>query len=184
MKDDRRQDRWVLAVDPATRGFGFAALEGPSKLVDWGICETKGDKQTKTLAKVRELVELYHPDVVVVEDPFHVKCRRRERAKTLIRAIIALASASGTQSSKVSVAMVQIVFGNPGTATKYEIATAIATRFPELARRLPPKRKPWQSEDIRISIFDATALALTYFSRGESLGPQEPTVIPAPSRHN
>jgi hypothetical protein len=33
-------------------------------------------------------------------------------------------------------------------------------RFPEeLGHRLPPKRKPWMSEDYRMGIFDAVALA-------------------------
>ena len=36
-------------------------------------------------------------------------------------------------------------------------------RFPELAPRLPRSRKPWMSEDYRMSIFDAVALALTFF---------------------
>ena len=27
----------VLAIDPSTRGFGFAVLEGLEKLVDWGV---------------------------------------------------------------------------------------------------------------------------------------------------
>jgi hypothetical protein len=30
--------------------------------------------------------------------------------------------------------------------TKYQIALAIVRRFPELAVRLPPIRKPWMSE--------------------------------------
>ena len=46
---------------------------------------------------------------------------------------------------------------------KQEIAIAIAERFPELAPRLPRSRKPWMSEDYRMSIFDAVALALTFF---------------------
>jgi len=34
-------------------------------------------------------------------------------------------------------------------------------RFPELAPRLPRFRKPWMSEDYRMSIFDAVAFGLT-----------------------
>lgn len=48
----------------------------------------------------------------------------------------------------------------PGTANKHDIAVAIADRFPELAPRLPRVRKPWMSEDYRMSIFDAVGLAL------------------------
>ncbi len=45
---------------------------------------------------------------------------------------------------------------------KYGIAVALSDRFPELADRVPAKRKPWQSEDYRMSIFDAMALGLAY----------------------
>jgi hypothetical protein len=48
-----------------------------------------------------------------------------------------------------------------GRGTKHALAEIIAKRFPEeLGSRLPPKRKPWMSEDSRMNIFDAVALAL------------------------
>ena len=46
---------------------------------------------------------------------------------------------------------------------KNEIARFIAARFPELARSLPPERKPWMSEDSRMAIFDAAAFAFASF---------------------
>ena len=46
--------------------------------------------------------------------------------------------------------------------TLAEIAVAIANRFPDLAPRLPRFRKPWMSEDYRMTIFDAVALAVTF----------------------
>jgi hypothetical protein len=58
---------------------------------------------------------------------------------------------------------VKQVFSESGASTKYEIAVAIAQRFPELAPRLPRFRKPWMSEDYRMSIFDAVALAIAFF---------------------
>ena len=35
-------------------------------------------------------------------------------------------------------------------------------QFPELEKRLPRVRKPWMSEDERMSIFDAVALAIAH----------------------
>lgn len=43
------KDIRVLAIDPSTRGFGFAVLEGPNRLIDWGVKETKVDKKRKIL---------------------------------------------------------------------------------------------------------------------------------------
>ena len=50
-----------------------------------------------------------------------------------------------------------------GAFTKYQIATTIAERLPELAPRLPPFRKPWLSEDYRMSIFDAVSFPVAFF---------------------
>jgi glucan phosphorylase len=47
---------------------------------------------------------------------------------------------------------------------KYTIASTLAQRFPELAAKLPPKRKIWLCEDYRMSIFDAAALGVAYFA--------------------
>jgi len=56
---------------------------------------------------------------------------------------------------------------------KYEIACAVAERLPELASKLPPKRKIWQSEDYRMSIFDATAVGVAYFTRRKPLAKRQ-----------
>jgi hypothetical protein len=67
---------------------------------------------------------------------------------------------------KVSVALfsrdqVMKTFIVDGQGTKHALAEIIAKRFPEeVGSRLPPKRKPWMSEDSRMNIFDAVALAL------------------------
>lgn len=48
-----------------------------------------------------------------------------------------------------------------GQGTNHELAVQLAARFPEeLGSRLPSKRRPWQSEDSRMSIFAAVALAV------------------------
>jgi len=55
-----------------------------------------------------------------------------------------------------------LLLGNP-KGTKQEMAELLAKKFPdELASRLPPKRKPWKSEDKRMDIFDAVALAVAF----------------------
>jgi hypothetical protein len=46
--------------------------------------------------------------------------------------------------------------------TKYQRAQAVIERFPVLTQKLPPKRKPWESEHYRMSMFTAAALAMTY----------------------
>src|SRR5437773_8813365 len=74
-----------------------------------------------------------------------------------------LTSQSKVRVKSVSRAELKQAFAESGAGTKYEIAMAIANRFPELAPRLPRFRKPWMSEDYRMSIFDAVGFGLACF---------------------
>jgi hypothetical protein len=62
------KDKRVLAIDPSTRGFGFAVLEGPNRLIDWGVKETRSNKNTKSLKLIAELIERYQLTAIIVED--------------------------------------------------------------------------------------------------------------------
>ena len=152
----------VLAIDPSTRGLGFAVMEGPDQLIDWGIKVVKGDKNGESLKRVIQLIERYHPDVIVVEDYQHKRSRRTPRVRHLLKAISVFASSKKVRVRKVSRSAIKKALSQGSARTKHHIACQIAYRFPELAPRLPRVRKPWMSEDLRMSIFDSVALALTY----------------------
>lgn len=70
----------------------------------------------------------------------------------------------------------QVFFADGGEGTKHALAEKMAKRFPEeLGFRLPPKRRAWESEDSRMDIFDAVALALAWRYRNRkptNLGPK------------
>ena len=157
------KDIRVLAVDPSTRGFGFAVLEGPERLVDWGVKETKVDKNKRTLKLVEDLIDRYKPTVIVVEDYEGKGSRRCRRIQGLINDISKLAAKRNIKVRSFSRVKVKQAFSESGASNKYEIAVTIANRFPELAPRLPRFRKPWMSEDYRMSIFDAVAFGIAFF---------------------
>ena len=159
----------VLAVDPSTRGFGFAILEGPDRSIDWGVKETKVNKKRRSLRFIAELIHRYQPSVLVVEDYTGKGSRRCRRVRELIEDISKLAVQQKIKVRNFSRLKVKQAFSESGTSNKYEIAIAIAKRFPELAPRLPRFRKPWMSEDYRMSIFDAVALAITFFEKRRTL---------------
>ena len=165
MKQHSVHNQRVLAIDPTSKGFGFAVLEG-SALVDYGIREAKGDKNSASLKKIADLLELYQPQIIVLENPTAKGSRRCLRVQELIGEIKVLASAKKVKTCSISRLQVKKVFALLGASTKYQIAVEIAKRFPELELRLPRIRKPWMSEDERMSIFDAAALALTSSNSG------------------
>jgi Holliday junction resolvasome RuvABC endonuclease subunit len=157
-----RRDIRVLAIDPSTRGFGFAVLEGPNQLIDWGVKETKTDKSRRTLKSIAELIGQYEPGVIVLEDYAGKGSRRCRRAARLIDEIAKLGMRRKVKVIRLSRGDVKQAFASSGAKTKYEIAIAISKRFPELAPRLPRFRKPWMSEDYRMNIFDAVGLGLAF----------------------
>jgi hypothetical protein len=157
----------VCAIYPSTKGFGYAVFEGPSTLVDWGVKAVRGrPKNLSSLRKIRELLGFYCPDVLVLENYQGRGSRRAKRIQTLINLIAAHAAGKGITTASFSRANVRSSFS---LTTKRDIAEAIGREFPELKPRLPPVRKIWMSEDVRMSIFDAMALAMTFFeSKGRT----------------
>jgi len=163
MSGSRIEEKRVLAIDPTTKGFGFAVMEGPERLIDWGVKGVKGSKNAKSLELISDLIDQYQPDVVVVEDYSGRGSRRCKRIQELITRVIKLGSEKKVRIRDFSPVSVRKAFSESDSFTKHQIATAIAQRLPELAPRLPPFRKCWMSEDYRMSIFDAVSFALTFF---------------------
>ena len=151
----------ILGLAPSTRGFGFALIEGLDTLVDWGVKSILGDKNNGSIAKIRELIAHYAPDVIILEDASIKPFRRSPRIRALAKRIVALAENRGVTVLLFSREQIRQVFFADGQGTKHALAEILASKFPEeLGRRLPPKRRPWMSEDYRMDIFDAVALAL------------------------
>src|SRR5215472_16589974 len=92
----------VLAIDPSTRGFGFAVLEGPERLIDWGVKETKTDKKKRSLKLIAELMKRYQPKVFVLEDFEEKGSRRCRRVGELINDISKVALERGIRVKSIS----------------------------------------------------------------------------------
>ncbi|HTV29046.1 MAG TPA: hypothetical protein VMF32_14770 [Xanthobacteraceae bacterium] len=83
--------------------------------------------------------------------------------QTAIDAIGTLAEGKGIQTYTVSRTEIQRAFTHLGSPTRYTIAGSIAKQIPTFAPLMPPARKIWNGEDRRRGLFDAAALALTFF---------------------
>jgi hypothetical protein len=153
----------IIAIDPITKGFGYAVFEQPFHLVSWGVARVAGEKQTGAIAQFEKLLADFRPDGVVLEDAAAPGSRRRHRVQRLIDALLSHARERNLAVHSIPRSAIIDRFSSAEKrATKYSIAKQLAIHFPELADKLPPPRKPWQSEDQRMSIFDALALAVTY----------------------
>ena len=154
----------VLSFIPSARGLGYAIFEGPASPVDWGVSRIALAKRREVLDRVEVLVSWYRPDVLVVENFDGDRSVRRRLARNLSRDIESIGNAREIRVSSYSREMIRQCFSQLFQATtKAEIAEAIAKELPDLAHRRPPKRQLWSSQDARMSVFDAAALAVTHF---------------------
>jgi len=153
----------ILAVALSARGFGFVVMEGQKTIIECGGRVADGDKNAQSLAKLEKLLDFYRPGVLVLQDVEAKGSRRAPRIKTLNRQIKGVAEKHKIEVKLISGKQLRSsLLGNP-KGTKHEMAEMLAMQFPdELASRLPPKRKLWQSEDSRMDMFDAVGLAVVF----------------------
>jgi len=181
MSDSKNQKR-VLALDVRPRSFGYALFEGPERLLDWGARSFRKGVNAVRIPlgeKIEALVDECDPTVVVAKE---AQMRKKINSGKRRRMLGVIAGKAANRGIPVRVlGRTAVRNASNGLQTKHQVASALAERFAELAPILPPKRKPWQSEDYRTSIFDAAALGAAYFARcakqasRAAPGPSEPS---------
>lgn len=154
--------RRILAIEVRGRAFGFAFVDGPEALLDCGVKAFRGGVNAVRVppgAKIANLLGEYVPEVILI------RVAKRAEGKPVAREVSKAITRYGSAEVRpTTLETVRRFFAPAGRArNKHERAVIVAQQFPEIAWRLPPKRKPWQREDQREVLFDAVALALTYF---------------------
>jgi len=148
----------IIAVDVHAQVVGFAVLEGRAELLDWGVRSFRGGVNTVKISfnqKFRNVVTEFQPQAVVLN--WRPSPKSNRKAKTIMR----LAKMYRIRVHVMSARHLQKAF--LGCSNAHEIATQIAARFPELASRLPHKRKTWETRHYRMNIFDAVSFGVAYF---------------------
>ena len=130
-------------------------------LVNWGVKTIEGDKNGGAIKKVEEMIVHYNPQVMVLEDTATKGSRRSLRIQRLTKRLVALAERCNVKVMLFSQKEIRRASLGDVPGTKHALAEIIAERYPEeLGFLLPPKRRDWMSQDSRMDIFDAVALAL------------------------
>jgi hypothetical protein len=150
----------ILALDLHPGRFGYVVLEDSTELVDWGVRRNyRGTKPWRTALiqkKFSSLLNQWEPTLVLLNEVPRFSPQIR-RIVTLIR--------KEARYRKLPVRVVdkqgvKSAFGLGQQITKHETACLMAEQIPDLHWELPPKRKIWESEHYRMSIFTAAALAM------------------------
>lgn len=157
----------IFAVVPSPSGFGIAVVEGVNSLVDWDVKRVRKNLNHGCMERVGKAVEFFEPHVLVMEDG----ARRSPRVRRLMRRITMFAKKRSIRVVVLSREQVRRTFFLEGFGNKDAVAALLAKRYPEeLGPRLPPKRRAWMSEDHRMAMFSAVALALAFRFNRKSLG--------------
>jgi hypothetical protein len=152
---DRRS---IVAVDPNSRGLAFVFFED-GQLLDWGTRRRDGDE----LALLDEILGRSKADVLVLENAEAPRSERRPRTKRLLSEMRRHAARKDLSVVAVSRYLVRKEWAERGMTRKHEVATEIASMFPELEPLVPRQRKVYRSEAVRGDIFDAASLVLSEF---------------------
>ena len=154
----------VLAVTVDKFGIGYAVFADPDTPVDWGTKTPRLHRHTTAQRSVETLISFYEPDIVVLRDTPPTKGRKR--AAKLNEAIASLASLNAIKVVQYDWTEVQDTFDILGGVRKsYAIAKKIAEWRPELKARQPRYRRPWEVKAFAMGMFEAFALAITYYHK-------------------
>lgn len=161
MKQEKYQA--VLGVHPTARGMGWVIAASPLTLIDWGIIRASGDKNATCLRRISELIETFSPAVIVIRHASGSSRKRVKRVQRLVTAVVQLARTRNIEIKLFAEKQVRTHFERFGAKTREDIAQFLASNIDALSSRIPPKRKPWMSEDARMGLFDAAALVVAFF---------------------
>jgi hypothetical protein len=140
----------VLSVAVASGRAGYVFLDG-TQMLDWGITVKATTTATELVAFAQDLINTLRPDVVVTERCGD-NCRKGAATKRLITSVAELASHNY---------VLDVAVARPRTfASKYEEASHLASKHPEVLGYLPKKkRRIFDFEPRNMIIFEALALA-------------------------
>jgi len=151
----------VVALTPTSRGLGYVVLDTPGTPLDWGVKCPYISKRRSYTAALKALVAMYKPDMIVLPD---VSCSpSRKKAVSLLEQLAEQANKESVPVVRYTTHDVKNVFSQFGSTTKFGVARTISHWLPDFHPHPPRYRHPWMSEQPSMAIFDALALALTYY---------------------
>ena len=169
----KSRDPRILAIDLRTMQFGYAVFEGPKQLLDWGRCTYLGGDAGPEVAAKRfaELLWLFHPAAVVIQKERRTGVRNDSEMASILSAIRRKADDRSVPMCFVTPEQIKAAFRMFRARTKDEITQVLASVFPELFWKIPPKRRTWKREHPRMMVFDAIAAGFTHWQRNGSRTP-------------
>jgi len=162
-KSVKRGEKTILALYPNPQGFGYALMENAITVKDCQVVTIRPISNTTLLKRIKEYLEFFKPNLVVLEDYRGKQSRKSKRVQKLIDQISKEAKFKGIDVVRYSRAQIRFTFKQFNARNKHEISEAIVESIDELKQYLRPKRLFYKSEPYTMGIFDAVALGVTHY---------------------
>lgn len=164
-KQSNQRAKVSLALFVYSRGVGIAVMEDAMTVINaCNVVVHRYPIQNRDLLnKVKEKIDFYMPDVVILEDAKGYGSRKSKRVSKVIGLIEKYGLQKSLTIKKYSRNDIRYVFSSFGAHSKYQIAKVISQNVKQLPIKLPEKRKSHQPEHYSMTIFDAIALGITHY---------------------
>lgn len=143
----------ILGIAATMRGFAYALTEGSGCLVDVSVHRRRPEKEIITRA-LREVLKNGRPLFVAFYKTVHGK-----RARVLDAALTAVCAEHEIMILRMTRRQLSVLT-NMNAAHKWQIAQAMAYRYPEIAHKLPRRRINRESEDDNVGMLVSVAAAV------------------------
>jgi|ERR1700722_6938604 len=157
----------ILAVEIRAARLGYAVFESPKRLLDFGAAGF--DSPEAARRRIVRLFRLSHPSLLVLRSASY------QLKKALVRKSVARIVCREARKLSIPVASVSNIalkryFQVNSSRSKYDVAASLATRFPEIAWRLPERRKFYDPEPRAMIYFDAVVLGAAQMDLNKKKG--------------
>jgi hypothetical protein len=126
---------------------------------------TSASEIQTTKRRVESLVSSFNPTQIAVAESEVAASHNASSVRSLIRSIRTNARARSVPFQSIDRKFIRDSFLEFNASSKHEIAMVLVNHFPELRWKLPPKRRTWEKEHFRMTLFDAVAVSLACWSR-------------------
>lgn len=154
------QPNRVLAVEIRADRLGYAVLETPRKLQDFGGAWLYFPSTARS--RIARLLRLYRPTTLVLRGGEMRYPRSMRTRKAIYRIVRDEAGKAGVPIVRISEQEFSAFFDEYSCQNKYDIAAVLAAWFPDLAWRVPAQPGYGDPEPRSILYFDSVALGIVH----------------------
>src|SRR5689334_13571256 len=112
----------VLGIAPTSRGLGYAVLDGPDRLADWGLKIPAADRDSRLAHHIEKLINVYAPDALVLLEFWKANQKVSKRTQALGACLLKIARSRHVKTVIMSRPRLNRLLLGRSKAGKYEAA--------------------------------------------------------------